>query len=215
MYHYRNSNLEVDLLKDYNDTFILHPLQFDVSNAQSFTLGKFFNKQHTGFRVRDLKSDDRLKKWITPVATFKGTGDALDKLKLTNETESEVYDKNKEFVAIAEGIDLPIYMFTYNIEMTQFAYTDLMKNPDQEECIDKTLLSRHHAQFISHQIADEARVNNHKRDVEDSDFLRLVKHHKVVSVDMSQDSNHRAHDFSPMPQGLEEHDVYLINHNVQ
>jgi len=40
------------------------------------------------------------------------------------------YKKELEFVAIAEGIDLPIYIFTYNIEMTQFIFTDLLKNPE-------------------------------------------------------------------------------------
>jgi hypothetical protein len=42
----------------------------------------------------------------------------------------EYIDKD-EFVAIAEGIDIPLYIFTYNIEMTQFVYTDLLTNPDQ------------------------------------------------------------------------------------
>jgi len=94
---------------------LLHQLQYDPSHSHAFTLGKFFNRQHTGFRVKDLKSDDRLKKWITPIATFKGTGDLIKEL--TNDTVTP-YDKNHEFIAIAEGIDLPLYLFTYNIEMT-------------------------------------------------------------------------------------------------
>ena len=214
MYDYRNQNLQVELLKDYNDTFILHPLQFDRSNAESFTLGKFFNKQHTGFRIRDLNLDEKLKQWITPIATFKGTGDAHENIKVDG-VEKNDYNKDYEFIAIAEGIHLPIYLFTYNIEMTQFVYTDMYKNPDQEECIDKSLLSRHHAQFISSQIADEARLNNHKRDIEDHDFKRLIKNHKVISLENQKDSDSRSHGFNPMPQGLEEHDVYLINHHVQ
>jgi len=149
MYKYRNQNLEVKLLKEYNDTFILHPLQFDESNAHSFTLGKFFSKQHTGFRAKDLRTDEALKQWITPIATFKGTADAQNQITI-NEADKEKIDEENEFVAIAEGLTLPIYIFTYNLEMTQFVYTDLYKNPDQEECIDKSLLSRHHAQFISH-----------------------------------------------------------------
>ena len=31
---------------------------------------------------------------------------------------NDVYDPDFEFVAIAEGSDLPFYIFTYNIEMT-------------------------------------------------------------------------------------------------
>jgi hypothetical protein len=142
MLKYRNTNLEISLLKDHNDTFLLHQLQFDQSQAHAFTLGKFFNRQHSGIRIRDLKSDDSLKKWITPIATFKGSGNAVKEM--TNDTVSP-YDSNFEFIAIAEGTDLPLYIFTYNIEMTQFIYTDIMKNPDQVECIDKSLISRHHA----------------------------------------------------------------------
>jgi len=32
--------------------------------------------------------------------------------------EEKIYHENDEFIAIAEGIDVPIYFFTYNIEMT-------------------------------------------------------------------------------------------------
>lgn len=211
MRHYRNSNLEISLIKDHNDTFFLHQLQYDPSHAHAFTLGKFFNRQHTGIRMKDLKSDDSLKKWITPIATFKGTGDATKIL--TNDTSS--YDRNLEFIAIAEGIDLPLYMFTYNVEMTQFTFTDLMKNPDQEECIDKSLISRHHAQFVSHQIADEARLNNHKMDLEEADHQRLIKQHKIVSVEYTNDADESKQDWKAMPKGLEEHDIYLIKHRVE
>lgn len=77
MLKYINTNVEINPIKEFNDTFALHQLQFDKSHAHAFTLGKFFNRQHTGFRVRDLISDDRLKQWISPIATFKGSGDAL------------------------------------------------------------------------------------------------------------------------------------------
>lgn len=99
------------------------------------------------------------------------------------------YRKDLEFVAIAEGIDLPLYIFTYNIEMTQFIFTDMMKNTEQKECVDKSLLSRHHAQFISHQIADEARLNNHKLELADEDFGRLLRHHQIVSVEYAHDTS--------------------------
>ena len=58
---YRNTNVEINLLKKHDDTFLLHQLQFDESHRHAFTMGKFFNRQHSGFRVRDLESDDRLK----------------------------------------------------------------------------------------------------------------------------------------------------------
>ena len=48
-------------------------------------------------------------------------------------------------MAIAEANDIPIYMFTYNIEMSQFAYTNLMIEEGTEELIDKSIPTRHHA----------------------------------------------------------------------
>jgi hypothetical protein len=115
MMKYRNLNVEINLLKEHKDTFFLHQLQFDPSHNHAFHQGKFFNRQHTGIRIKDLVSDDRLKKWITPIATFKGSGDTIKEL--TNDTITP-YDKDFEFIAIAEGKDLPLYLFTYNIEMT-------------------------------------------------------------------------------------------------
>ena len=40
------------------------------------------------------------------------------------------YRPAEEFVAIAEGIDLPLYIFTYNVEMTQFVWTDITRSVD-------------------------------------------------------------------------------------
>jgi len=65
-------------------------------------------------------------------------------------------------VAIAEGKNYPIYLITYNIEMTQFIYTNLMATDDTYEVIDKGIPARHHAQYLSQWIADEARKNGHE-----------------------------------------------------
>lgn len=56
-----------------------------------------------------------------------------------------LYHPEDEFVAIAEGTDLPIYIFTYNVEMTQFVRTEIMDRDDQEELLDKRIPARHHA----------------------------------------------------------------------
>lgn len=80
-------------------------------------MGQFYNRQQVGMRVRDLKSDERLAKWITPLATFKDSGKA--KWNMVSWAEDEkIYRDSDEFIAIAEGVDVPIYFFTYNIEMT-------------------------------------------------------------------------------------------------
>lgn len=98
--------------------------------------------------MRDWDNDDRLRHILTPIATFEGSALADNELTLDSPSEKE-YQDDLEFVAIAEGTKLPFYIFTYNIEMNQFAYTDLMAREDQLEIIDKSIAARHHAQFIS------------------------------------------------------------------
>jgi hypothetical protein len=71
-----------------------------------------------------------LRKKFEVVASFK-----------TNERSAE------QFVAIMEGKDLPIYVFTYSIEMTQFVFADaVVTNTDM---LDHTIPARTHAQYIS------------------------------------------------------------------
>jgi len=144
MRDFRNKNLKIELLKEHSDTFLLHQLTTDPSHDASFDLPSFFNRQHSGFRLKDIEMDDKLKKMITPLATFAGSAYAENELTMDDITQLD-YTKEHEFVAIAEGIDLPLYIFTYNVEMTQFVYTDLMRAPDQREVIDKSIISRHHA----------------------------------------------------------------------
>ena len=201
MHFLRHQNVQIDLLKKANDTFLLHQLQNDISSHHSFTLGEFFNRQMTGFRIQDLESDDSLKKWITPIATIRNSANYRNDPK--HNITDDYYNKKHEFVAIAEGIDLPLYIFTYNIEMTQFVHTNLLKNSEQKECIDKSILARHHAQFISHQIADEARLNDHKYDMGEPDYERLVRHHKLISVQYEHDTDKLSSPYNAMPEGLD------------
>jgi len=207
MRQYRNVNVQVELLKEHDETFLLHQLQFDASHAHAFDMGTFFNRQSTGLRLRDLESDSRLKKMITPLASFLGSGDAKNSMSMDSSAEKE-YSKENEFIAIAEGSDLPIYIFTYNIEMTQFVYTDLMQHPEQSQVIDKTILCRHHAQFVSQQIADEARLNNHGL-TEERDFTQGISQHTLASVEYPSDTS-EVDQAQPLPKGLEKHDIYII-----
>ena len=66
--------------------------------------------------MRDIETDLHLNKIIQPLATFEGSGQQ-EKFFINIENKNEYSDK-EEFVAIAEGKDLPIYMLTYNPEMT-------------------------------------------------------------------------------------------------
>ena len=183
---FSNANNKLNLLhSNHNDTFLLHQLQFDDSTNHAFDLGSFYNRQQVGLRLSQLKSDEKLVKWITPLASYQETGVQIKNGEKVNSTKN--YDPSTEFVAIAEGTHLPIYIFTYNIEMTQFVFTDLIKNLNQSEHIDKSIPARHHAQFVANQIADEARLNNHKFELSDADYKKLIRHHELASVEYSED----------------------------
>ena len=124
---------------------------------------------------------------------------------MTESKANQEYKEKDEFVAIAEGKDIPLYIFTYNIEMTQFVFTDLLESSDQQEIIDKSIPARHHAQFISQQIADEGRLSNHNFTVSEKQYTKLIRHHKIATVEyQSEGQKHKT------PKGLEKHDVYLI-----
>ena len=49
-----------------------------------------------------------------------------------------------KFIAIAEGIDMPIYAFTYGIEMIQFYYEDPTASLDNF-FLDHSIIARKHA----------------------------------------------------------------------
>lgn len=69
--------------------------------------------------MRDIESDPNLKNFIQPLATFEGTGTMVENyLNMKNKQDTDYYNDDEEFIAIAEGRELPIYMFTYNPEMT-------------------------------------------------------------------------------------------------
>jgi len=69
--------------------------------------------------MRDIETDMHLKNLIQPLATFEGSGSQESFfINIKNKQDSDEYDDKEEFIAIAEGKDLPIYMFTYNPEMT-------------------------------------------------------------------------------------------------
>lgn len=95
-------------------------------------MGQFFNRQTSGFKLRSIAYDEKLSKILSPIATFDGSALAENQNFFGTESKAnQDYMDRDEFVAIAEGIEIPLYIFTYNIEMTQFVYTDLLKNPNQ------------------------------------------------------------------------------------
>ena len=164
--------------------------------------------------MRDLDDDPNLKKIIQPIATFEGSGVTESFwINKENKQDTDYYNDKEEFIAIAEGRDLPLYLFTYNIEMTQFVHTAIEERLEQDEVIDKCIAARHHAQFLSHQIADEGRMNEHTfdRDVLGPLHKYLIRNHEVASVEYPGKSDDQSkNDRWPLPIGLEKHDVYII-----
>lgn len=63
-----------------------------------FNVAEFLNLQASGLTVKQLNEDTNLRKIVKPVATYD----------VFHEDENE-----DEFIAIAEGIEIPIYLFTY------------------------------------------------------------------------------------------------------
>jgi len=56
---------------------------------------------------------------LDPIATFEDSALAEnDKFFIEESKQKKTYDERGEFIAIAEGKDIPLYIFTYNIEMT-------------------------------------------------------------------------------------------------
>ena len=148
----------------------------------------------------------KLHKLVEPLASFDGSASRHTKLDMNDHT-NETYMKSNEFVAIAEGIHLPFYIFTYNVEMTQFISTDLAREPDQTELIDKTIPARHHAQFIANQIADEGRLNNHNHGKNLTECLerlqdKLIRNYKIVQVEYPAEVGNPDIEY-PLPEGLQ------------
>ena len=61
-----------------------------------------------------------------------------------------------QFVAIMENKNFPLFVITYNIEMTQFE--QIKHSKSIEDPIDRSGIARRHAQFLANTIADEGRI---------------------------------------------------------
>lgn len=59
----------------------------------------------------------------------------------------QIEDENDRIVAMAEGIELPLYAFTYAIEMIQFYHEDpdAFTGTSDEIYLDHSIVARHHA----------------------------------------------------------------------
>ena len=74
MKSWSNTNVDIRLMKNHNDTFMLHKLTEDLSTAHAFSMGSFFNKQSSGIKLVDFNRDSILGDIFQIVATYKGSG---------------------------------------------------------------------------------------------------------------------------------------------
>lgn len=78
-------------------------------------------------KIKQLNKDAALYKLFRPLAVF--------------DTEAE---GEEQIVAIAEGINVPLYVFAYGIELIQFYFENATENLD-DHLLDHTILARTHA----------------------------------------------------------------------
>lgn len=133
----KHQSVGLEMVPHPNETFFFDSMTREAKQAV-FNQATFFNKQSSGLTTENLKADEKLKSILKTLATYKTAGD-------------------DEFIAIAEGKKVPIYAFTYNIEMAQFYYEDPSMTGDKHS-LDHSIIAREHAQRIAALIADEGRL---------------------------------------------------------
>lgn len=92
-----------------------------------------------------------------------------------------VYDTDDQFIAIAEGIDIPLYIFTYQVELVQFYFEDPSAALDEFE-LDHSLIARKHAQTVASLMADESRLSTHKYEDPEEVFEALIRHQREIKL---------------------------------
>ena len=125
MLEYTNTNMQLRLVKQPKATVLLE----SINDQEAFNLfqdSQVFNRQEAGLRLSDFEKNDLLRKRFQVIATF-----------LTEDK------KDNEFIAIMEALDFPVYIITYNIEMTQFIFARMPYT--SEDPIDHSAASRKHA----------------------------------------------------------------------
>lgn len=100
---HRHSNSKIEMATHPEDTFLFNAFNREKTHA-TFNTGLFWNKQPSGVTPKSLEQEGTIRNKLKPVAVYSN------------------YDE--PFVAIAEGVDLPLYAFTYAVDMTQFYFED-------------------------------------------------------------------------------------------
>ena len=162
MHSMKHSNFPLRMVSQPEDTYFFAEMTRDERQAM-FNTAHFFNRQASGISMGQLENDDVLNRNLQPIAVYQTHG-------------GEVADD--DFVAIMEGKKVPLYAFTYGLEMVQFYFEDSRLNNDETQ-LDHSIIARKHAQSVASLIADEARLSSHSFEHEEDIFERLIRHEKV------------------------------------
>ena len=190
MKDYKHTNSRLDLVHHPDDTYLFNKMSREEKQAV-FNTAQFFNMQVTGLRPVDLKDQKAIQRHLRPLALFTGHG---------------IDEEDEKYIAIAEGAEMPLYAFTYGIEMIQFYFEDPSATLDNFQ-LDHSIIARKHAQTIANLIAEEARMNEHSFDHEDSVFESLIRHEELASVTY-KNSNYIK---ETLPRGMTDHEVYILH----
>ena len=114
-----------------------------------------------------------------------------------------IENDSEKFIAIAEGIDMPIYAFTYGIEMIQFYYEDPTASLDNF-FLDHSIIARKHAQTLANLIAAETRMNDHSFDSFSDVTNYLIRHEELAQISYMSHKD-------KMPAGMQTHDAYILH----
>lgn len=178
-----NNALTISMLGQPDD----HYLFFGMSRKEYqavFNVAKFLNQQASGLTVSKLDGDSKMRRLFKPVA---------------------VYDTDDEFIAIAEGIEIPLYIFTYQVELVQFYFEDPSAALD-DFVLDHSLIARKHAQTVAGLMADETRLSSHQFDDLEEVFENLIRHQREVRLKYTNGEEGE----TTTPAGMLEHDVYIL-----
>ena len=129
---------------------------------------------------------------MKPLALFTGHG---------------IENDEEKFIAIAEGDQMPIYAFTYGVEMVQFFFEDPSETLDNF-LLDHSIIARKHAQTIANLIAAEARLNDHSFEHEEKLFESLIRKEELATISYKSTVEKKS---GFLPSGMEQHDVYILH----
>ena len=128
----KHTNSRVELITHPEDTFFFNSLGRDDKQAV-FNTAQLFNMQVSGVTVDNLDKENAVKARIKPIAVYSSHG---------------IEDEGDKYIAIAEGHDMPIYAFTYGVDLVQFYFEDPSATLDNFQ-LDHSIIARKHAQTIS------------------------------------------------------------------